>query len=61
MNVAEKSTIVRREIRSLSEHHDENSAVRVAFLNDLKTFIDAEIEGIEERDGERLEALRNPA
>ena len=57
MNLNEKEEYARKTISSLSRHDDENSAVRIAFLNRIRTFIDNEEAAILARDAERIAAL----
>lgn len=57
MNLAEKTTVARQAINSISRHDDEDAAVRLAMLLRVAQHIDEERKGIEQRNAARIAEL----
>lgn len=57
MNISQKEVYVQQYIVSMTRHDDENSAVRLKFIERTKAFLDAEAADILTRDEARITAL----
>lgn len=57
MNLADKTTIAKRAIDSISRHDDEDAAVRHAMLDKITKHVEAEREAIDQRNAERIAEL----